>query len=169
MTAIALALAAGRYIIRYVQFKKFLWDDLTHLIAMVALVAFSALLEKYVNVHIIMLDIEDTGKFPSAEMAVQGRKYQSAFSICAWVSLWFVKFTFLLMYRLIFKVSPAFNKAWWAVMIFVAITFWAPIAGVLTICGPASQMFNLSTRNCRVARLTLTSMQRSAPSIRTTR
>ena len=138
----------GRYIIRCVQTGKLHWDDLTHLIAMIALVAFSVLLEKYVKVHIRMLDIEETGKYPSAAMAILGRKYQTAFSICAWVSLWFVKFTFLLMYRLIFKVSPAFNKVWWAVMIFVAITFWAPIAGALTVCGPASQMFNLSAWRC---------------------
>ena len=50
---------------------------------------------------------------------------------------WLVKLSFLLFYRLLFQSSAAFKKVWWAVLTFTVLTFWVPIAGVLSTCAGA--------------------------------
>ena len=123
------------------MFKRFYHDDLTHLVAMVAIIGCAACIEQYVKLVIQELQIEGKTHYPPEWMIIRAHKWQAAFSICFMVSLWFVKLSFLLFYRLLFEASVAFRKAWWVVMIFTLVTFWAPFAGLLTSCGPTSNMW----------------------------
>ena len=147
LTAIAIILTIGRYAVRQMLIGRFYSDDFTHLIALLALIGFAISTQCFVDLEVQELEIE-AGQVPeprdSAKLALHAKQYQVALSIFAWISLWFVKFTFLLFYRLLFNVSPIFMKAWWIVMVFVFVSFWIPIAGVLTACGPTSQVYNAS-------------------------
>ena len=111
---------------------------------MIALVGFAVVIERYVRVVLQELYIEAHGYFPPLRLAVLARKTQTAFSICAWVSLWAVKLMLLLFYREIFWISKPFRTAWWLVLGFTVVTFWVPIAGVLTLCGKPNQMWDIS-------------------------
>ena len=51
---------------------------------------------------------------------------------------WLVKLSFLLFYRLLFQASATFKKVWWGVLAFTLLTFWVPIAGVLSTCAGAN-------------------------------
>ncbi|KAM0797918.1 hypothetical protein BDR22DRAFT_823731 [Usnea florida] len=42
-----------------------------------------------------------------------------------------------MLYRFLFQSSRPFKKAWWAVLTFTLVTFWIPIAGVLSTCAGA--------------------------------
>ncbi|MCJ1310150.1 hypothetical protein MMC25_003811 [Agyrium rufum] len=142
---VAAALTGGRFVIRLRVFRRFFWDDLTHLIALLALLGFAVSTQEYV-LHVKTEVAVAAGEIPMpadfATIKHQGRQYQVALSTFAWISLWAVKFTFLLFYRLLFEVSEKFVKAWWITVVFTFATFWIPIAGVLTACGAASQLYN---------------------------
>lgn len=53
---------------------------------------------------------------------------------------WLVKLSFLLFYRFLFQSSATFKKVWWAVLAFTLLTFWVPIAGVLSTCAGADSV-----------------------------
>ena len=145
LLSVAIILTVGRYLIRAVVFKKVWLDDYTHGIALLALLGFSISVQSYVN-HVKHELAIKAGKEPMpadyAEYVLHAHQFQTALSIFAWISLWSVKFTFLLFYRMIFEVSERFVKAWWIVAVFTFGTFWIPIAGVLTACGHAYDLYN---------------------------
>ena len=147
LTGAAIILSAGRYAVRLKVFKQFYWDDATHTAALLALVGFAVSTQRYLGLVIYEQAVE-AGEVPKpanwATLVVHARQYQTSLSVCAYTSLWFVKFTFLLFYRQLFYISPTFAKAWWIVTIFTFVTFWIPIAGILTSCGSVSQLYNAS-------------------------
>ena len=57
---------------------------------------------------------------------------------------WIVKLSFLMLYRFLFQTSQAFKKAWWAVLVLTILTFWIPIAGVLSTCAGADTVADYS-------------------------
>ena len=42
-----------------------------------------------------------------------------------------------MLYRFLFQSSKLFKKAWWVVLALTIVTFWIPIAGVLSTCAGA--------------------------------
>lgn len=83
---------------------------------------------------------------PPADAVVSFRKHQEALTMLFILSLWFVKFAFMFLYRLLFWASPTFQKLWWGVMVILLITVWVPIAGNLTDCGPVSRIYDPGRR-----------------------
>lgn len=57
---------------------------------------------------------------------------------------WIVKLSFLLFYRFLFRTSAPFKKVWWGVLAFTLLTFWVPIAGVLSTCAGAHTVADYS-------------------------
>ncbi|MCJ1307803.1 hypothetical protein MMC25_001451 [Agyrium rufum] len=145
LTGTAVLLSAGRFGIRYKTQRGFHADDYTHLLALLGLLAFSITYQLGFPTFIDVVEISDgTVPEPADFDAVvkRYRQYQTAVSITEWVTLWAVKFTFLLFYRLLFSVSKGFRTAWWLIFVFTALAFWVPITGVLTLCGPIGNFFN---------------------------
>ncbi|KAI4137401.1 MAG: hypothetical protein LQ341_005159, partial [Variospora aurantia] len=60
--------------------------------------------------------------------------------------LWSVKATFLIFYRLLFDVSQAFIRVWWAAVALTFATFWVCIGSTFTLCGSASDLYDF--RKC---------------------
>ena len=143
-------MTAGRYAIRYTTVGRFHWDDFTHLIALLALIGFGVGVQGYVDVAAQEFAIQ-AGEEPKpadyAGLVIHGRLYQVMLSAFAWISLWSVKFTFLLFYRLLFDVSTKFMRAWWVVTVFTFVTFWIPIAGVLTARDRPDELYNAGKAN----------------------
>ena len=143
LTGTALALSLGRYGIHWATNRKLMLDDLTHAIAQLALVGAAISIDYYVGVVLKQLQVESHGYWPLDPQIILARKWQTAFTICSWTSLWFVKFTFLLIYREIFKISSGFRKAWWCVTVFTAATYFVAIVGVITMCGLPKDLFDI--------------------------
>ena len=148
-TTIAIILSIGRFAIRYAIASRFYWDDASHLLSVVLLIALAGAY---------------TAGFPySARIARISRKQEPAppltdpfyhsylqirtvVTLLVFMVLWTVKATFLIFYRLLFEVSRTFIRAWWAAVAFVFASFWVCIASTFTLCGSARDLYNFSTQ-----------------------
>ena len=138
----AIVLTAGRYAIRGWMLRKLDWDDATHLLALVVLVAYVA---TYTAMFPINFAVEDwvtgNGEMPSVAVLELYLHYEMAVWLLFWVIIYLVKFSFLLFYRSIFGVSRTFKKAWWAVTVFTFLTFWACFFAMFWSCNTPSLLF----------------------------
>ncbi|MCJ1389046.1 hypothetical protein MMC18_001900 [Xylographa bjoerkii] len=138
----AIILTAGRYAIRGWMLRKLDWDDATHLLALVVLIAYVA---TYTAMFPINYAVEDwvtgNGEMPSVTDLELYLHYEMAVWLLFWVIIYLVKFSFLLFYRSIFGVSRTFKKAWWVVIVFTFLTFWACFFAMLWSCNTPSQLF----------------------------
>ena len=149
LTTLAIILSSGRFAFRYVIASRFYWDDASHLLSVILLIALAAAY---------------TVGFPySARIARIGLKQEAAppltdpfyhtylqtrivVTLLVFMVLWTVKATFLIFYRLLFEVSRTFMRVWWAAVAFVFASFWVCIASTFTICGSARDLYNFSTQ-----------------------
>ncbi len=137
LTVTAGLLTIGRFAIRGYNSRRLYWDDLTHLLAFVALVVHGALLlvHKKVNAAIGLAHKENASTSVLLGM-YQSREQLSTANDCLLYSVfWLIKIGFLLFYYRLFSTSTTFRKAWWVVLAFTILTFWVPIGGVIHICG----------------------------------
>ena len=141
MTATAIFLTFGRYLIRFRTLRRFWWDDAAHAVALVTLIAVASLYTAFFPQIYQVDDIArgQAGKLSASEFR-KLLKFQVAMSVCWWVSVYAVKLSFLLLYRMIFVVSTFFNVTWWTITFFTMVTFWVCVAGELTTCGPANNL-----------------------------
>ena len=141
MTAAAMLLTFGRFLIRFRTLAKFCWDDAAHALALVTMIAVVSLYTAFFP-QIYLIDDVARGKArkPSASEYLPYLKLQIAVSVCWWVSVYAVKMSFLLLYRMLFVVSTALNLIWWSIVAFTIVTFWVCIAGELTTCGPSKNL-----------------------------
>ena len=166
-TTIAILLSIGRFAIRYVTASRFYWDDASHLLSIILLIALAGTY---------------TAGFPySARIARIGRKEEAAppltdpfyhtylqfrliVTLLVFMVLWSVKATFLVFYRLLFEVSHSFVRLWWAAVALTFVSFWVCIGSTFTICGPASDLYNFGTQPVLQAlgRSKINSFQKSA-------
>ena len=148
-TVAAIALTAGRYAIRGLMLRKLDWDDATHLLALVVLVAYVA---TYTAMFPINYTVEDwvtgNGEMPSVAILELYLHYELAVWLLFWVIIYLVKFSFLLFYRSIFGVSRIFQKAWWTVTVFTFLTFWACFFAMFWSCNTPSQLFIVGEQLC---------------------
>lgn len=148
MTALAIALSGLRYWIRLWTPKKYMWDDLTHILALGTFIASVALYQTVFRDGYYIEGLQrKLTPLPSQEVYVDlYARFQHraiAVTILSCTTLWLVKATFLLFYRQIFWIDEPFRKAWWAVTFFIIITYWATVAGVLVRCGSVENIFSI--------------------------
>ena len=72
-------------------------------------------------------------------------KYELSIRLIFWSCLWAAKGAFLALYWQIFNPSRSFVRAWWIVLAFTIVTYFVCVAGNLTACGSASDLFNVGT------------------------
>ena len=99
----------GRLYIRYHQFGRLQTDDIFNVLAVLSLLAFTAIGESMNRMNLNDL--------------VLALRLQLATDILLWTTLYLVKFSFLALMWSIFRVSCPFRKAWWTVTIYSVITF----------------------------------------------
>lgn len=141
-TALNILLTVGRYHIRFVVHRHFYCDDFAHLVALITSIAASIITQVEFGPASELVSISP-GTVPSKDAATKFIKQQVIRSIFAYTSLYAVKFSFLLFYKRLFWVSSGFRKGFWAVAVFSFVGFWVSIAGILTQCGPAKDVYNI--------------------------
>ena len=141
MTAAAMLLTLGRYLIRSRTIARFYWDDAAHALALVTMIVVVSLFTAFFP-QIYLIDDVARGKAskPSASEYLSYLEFQVAVSVCWWVSIYAVKASFLLLYRMLFVVSTPLNVMWWSIAASTMVTFWVCIAGELTTCGPSKNL-----------------------------
>ena len=150
-TGIALVLTTGRFLIRYKIIGRYHWDDATHLLALLLLIAHSALLTYGISLDYRVARYINGSRSEKSSSSLYTRVTFTKY-IVLWCCLWSVKVTFLLFYRLLFQSSKQFILAWWCVLGLVVATFWICIAAVLTACGTASNLFYFGRLSQKLSR-----------------
>lgn len=148
LTGVAGGLSIGRYAIKYYNSRRFYWDDLVHLFALVILITHGVTNELSLNSKAELANAATAVPKPSASdlLGLYEHNYKlNTVNNCFLYSVfWIVKLSFLTFYLLLFKSSAPFKKAWWVVLAFTLLTFWVPIAGVLSTCAGASTVTGFS-------------------------
>ena len=142
-----MALSIGRFAIRNFVTRQLHWDDLFHLLALLVLIAktVTTQVSDGLNKRLGPILGGVVPMPPEAQFFAMYRKvrYFDIFSnIEMWLCYWLVKLTFMMFYRLLFDVSKRFRMVWWITLTFVIVTFWPPVAGIMTICGGSARHFS---------------------------
>ena len=140
-TCLALMLTAGRFWIRSAIIRKLCWDDATHFLSLLFLLAQVSIVTGAASMVYQLSDMN--GGYTTENKISLFFRLDVAGVISAWCCLYAVKASFLLLYRHIFQISKTFTRAWWITSIFVFLTFWALFAGALTQCGSPSSLDNI--------------------------
>ena len=135
-------LTVGRYAIRLKTLKTFKADDYIHGLALLFLIG-------YVSVFTVMfpliysLDLwkAGLGGKPSDSDLRRYFHLDIAVSLLFWVTIYLVKLTFLLFYRLLFGISETFMRVWWTVCAFTVVTFLANFSSVFWVCEAPRHLF----------------------------
>lgn len=162
MTAITILFSAGRYAITAVSKKRIQWDGVTHLLALLAMIAMVGLFQSLFHDGYYITAIQkkllpQPSQQMFVEIYVRFKKRSNGIALLFFTSTWLVKISFLLFYRGIFEINKNFRRAWWAVLTFVFVTYWVTVAGVLTQCGPTQNSYSLGRRANRKGSRTLLS------------
>ena len=148
MTGTAGALTVGRYAIRYLISRRFFWDDLLHLFALVVLIAHGGTDQLSLKSKAAIASAAKSKPQPSQSYLLglyeHNQRLSSVNNCFLYLVFWMVKLSFLMLYRFLFQSSRPFKKAWWAVLAFTVLTFWIPIAGVLSTCAGADTVAGYS-------------------------
>ena len=141
LTGVAGGLTVGRYAIRVYNSRRFYWDDLVHLFALAVLITHGVTNELSLNSKAAIANAAKAKPKPSQAQLLglyeHNQRLSTVNNCFLYLVFWLVKLSFLLFYRLLFQSSAKFKKVWWAVLAFTFLTFWVPIAGVLSTCAGA--------------------------------
>ena len=141
-TGSALVLTAGRFIIRYRTLRKLQLDDALHGLAALVLVA-----------YVVTYTISFPSLYPFLHQGPEAvepppdieldRFFHRAIAISAtfWVTIYLIKFSFLVFYRTLFGILSSFMVAWWIVFVFTIVTFSANFVAIFWVCGTPEDLF----------------------------
>lgn len=115
-----------------------------HLFALVVLITHGATNERSLNSKAAIADATKAVPKPSQAELIglyeHNQRLSTVNNCFLYLVFWLVKLSFLMFYRLLFQSSATFKKVWWAVLTFTLLTFWVPIAGVLSTCAGADSV-----------------------------
>ncbi len=149
LTAVAIVLSIGRFLIRYVTASRFYLDDASHLLSLLFLIGLAAAYTSGFPYSVRIARIsrkEETAPPPADPFYHTYLQHRLVVTLLVFMVLWSVKATFLIFYRLLFDVSKTFIRMWWAAVALVFATFWVCIGSTLTLCGSASDLYDFSMR-----------------------
>ena len=142
------ALTIGRYVIRYANSQRFFWDDLVHFFALAVLIVHGGTNQLSLNSKAAIAKAVHARPQPSQSYLLglyeHNERLSSVNNCFLYLVFWLVKLSFLMLYRFLFQSSRSFKKAWWVVLVFTLVTFWIPIAGVLSTCAGADTVTDYS-------------------------
>ena len=148
LTGTAGGLTIGRYVTRYLNSRRFFWDDLVHLFAFMFLVVHGGTNQLSLNSKAAIAKASGSTPRPSQSYLLglyeHNQRLSTVNNCFLYLVFWIVKLSFLMLYRFLFQSSRPFKKAWWAVLAFTLVTFWIPIAGILSTCAGAHTVTDYS-------------------------
>ena len=119
-----------------------------HLFALVILIAHGGTNQLSLNSKAAIAKAADSKPRPSQSYLLalyeHNQRLSSVNNCFLYLVFWIVKLSFLMLYRFLFQSSRPFKKAWWVVLAFTVLTFWIPIAGVLSTCAGANTVADYS-------------------------
>lgn len=148
LTGVATALSAGRYAIRGYNSRRLYWDDLAHLLALLVLISHGVTNQFSLDAKAAIAQANTEHPKPSEahilDLYVHNQRISTVNNCFLYSIFWIVKISFLLLYRVLFKTSAAFRKAWWIILGATLLLYWVPIAGVLATCANAQTIVGYS-------------------------
>lgn len=134
----------GRLYIRWRIVRKLQWDDALNGAALVALIGFVATYQVYLpteyNAELYGLGLSDVA--PTEKDIIFSLKMTLTNVMLFWIVIYLVKASFLALYWSLFRISPGFRKAWWAVAIYTCISFGAIFVATLWQCNNPRSVFD---------------------------
>ncbi len=119
-----------------------------HFFALVVLIAHGGTNQLSLNSKAAIAKAADSKPQPSQSYLLglyeHNQRLSSVNNCFLYLVFWIVKLSFLILYRFLFQSSRLFKKAWWVVLAFTILTFWIPIAGVLSTCAGADTVADYS-------------------------
>lgn len=149
LTTVAILLSLGRFAIRYATASRFYWDDASHLLSVLLLIALAGAYTAGFpySARIARIGLKEEAAPPLTDPFYHTYlQYRLVVTLLVFMVLWTVKATFLLFYRLLFEVSWTFIRLWWAAVALTFASFWVCIGSTFTICGSASDLYNFGTQ-----------------------
>ena len=152
MTALAVGLTIGRFIIHWRKSRKIRCDDVFNAAAAFFLLAYTITYQLYVpaNYEAQLYGIGTTDKPPPGHDPVRNMKYTRAKVLLFWLVIYAVKASFLALYWQIFHLSRRFRIAWTVLTVYTALSFVATWLSDFWRCGSPKDFMNL--RTCRTTR-----------------
>lgn len=146
MTAVAVLLTTGRFIIHWRKNRKLHWDDWLNALALMFLVATICLFEIYVPIeyNAILYSMGLSTRPPTDLEAVRDMKLNIADILLFFCTVYSVKASFLALYWQIFQVSRGFRIAWYSLTTYIIVSFIVSVVTVFTRCGPAQYFDDMS-------------------------
>ena len=144
-TTIAVVLSAGRFTIRYATASRFFWDDASHLLSVILLIAVAGTYTAGFpySARIARISSKQEAPPPLTDPFYHTYlQFRLVVTLLVFMVLWTVKATFLIFYRLLFEVSQTFVRVWWAAVGLIFASFWVCIGSTFTICGSARDLYD---------------------------
>ncbi|KAI1371320.1 hypothetical protein F4677DRAFT_316014 [Hypoxylon crocopeplum] len=139
-------LLAGRLLIRSIILKSFHLDDLFGFLAWALMIACMIISSievpisyRYSSIIIGESPMPSLDEF--ADMTITIRKYNVASSTLFWTSLYCVKVSFMLLYRVVLGISGMYKGAWLGCMIYIVLCYGTCLIGVFGQCGDSRNLF----------------------------
>ncbi|KAF2259079.1 hypothetical protein CC78DRAFT_586403 [Lojkania enalia] len=126
MAGLSVLLTIGRFVIRWQKLGRLYWDDILNGVAAVLVVvyiisAFTTYVPYQFELRLWRLGLRDDE--PDDTRAQIYNRFQLASVILFWTIIYIVKASFLALYWHLFEVSVRFRVAWWAVAVFIALSY----------------------------------------------
>lgn len=132
-TFIAIALSAGRYLIRTTVTRNFQLHDALHALALVLLIALvSVSTVAYVKIYVADAGPIEPGKQVTTISAAELR-FGIIIDILALLCLSAVRFSVLALYKTIFGLSRTFMRLWWIAVVVSVLVFGPAIGGTILV------------------------------------
>lgn len=147
MCGVDILLTLGRFYIRWRTVQKVHWDDILNGAALVALIGFVATFQVYLpveyNAELYGLGLSDVA--PTEDDFNFSLKMTLANVLLFWAVIFLVKASFLALYWQLFRVSPGFRKAWWAVAVYTVVSALVILMAEVWRCNDPKNTLNLGT------------------------
>ncbi|KAI2618343.1 hypothetical protein GGR54DRAFT_605112 [Hypoxylon sp. NC1633] len=146
LAGVSTLLFAGRLVIRSIILKSFHLDDIFGFLAWALMIACMIVssVEAPLSYHYSSIFIGESPMPPPddfAFMTITIRKFNVASSMLFWTSLFCVKMSFMLLYRMVLGVSGLYKGAWLGCMIYIVLCYGTCLIGVFGQCGDSSNLF----------------------------
>jgi hypothetical protein len=144
MTAVAILLTIGRFVLHWSSSKRVRWDDTLNGVAALFLIAFFA------TWQVIVPPSYQAQLYEMGESNIKGadvdpileRRLNLINGLLFWFCIYSAKASFLALYWSIFKVSTPFRVAWGLAVVYNVAGFVVTIVMRLIVCGRPSDVLN---------------------------
>ncbi|KAI0169215.1 hypothetical protein GGR52DRAFT_554218 [Hypoxylon sp. FL1284] len=147
LAGVSTLLFAGRLLIRSIILKSFHLDDLFGFLSWALMIACMIVssIEVPISYRFSSIQIKESPKPPEDEfeaMKITVAKFNTSSATLFWTSLYCVKISFMLLYKMVLGVNGTYRRAWMACLVYIVLCYATCLIGVFAECGPVRNLFN---------------------------